>query len=76
MRARLFGHVRRELEKFRRRITQIAKGGFEFLRRRRRHDVKQLDLRAQVGRRLRNLCGLQNAATLHDDHDVIIRLAQ
>ncbi len=75
-RARLLGHVRGQLEQLRRRITQVAKSGFEFLRRRRGLQGKELDFRAQERIRLQDFADRKTPQRLHDDDDAIIRLAQ
>ena len=75
-RARLFGHVRRQLEQLGGRIAQVAEGGFKFLRCRSGQRIEQFDFRAQEWRRLRNFADRKTAQRLHDDDDAIIRLPQ
>ena len=75
-RARLFRHVRRQLEQLRGRVAQISESGFKFLRCRSGQRVEQLDFRAQVWRRLRNLADREPPQPLHDDDNAIVRLPQ
>ena len=74
--ARLLGHIRREFQKLRRRVTQVPESRFPFLGLCWRFGLQQFHLGPQVRMAGDNLSQGKPAEALHDKDDVGVGLPQ